>query len=138
MIRDSFELAKPIAARVAERFYENLWGDYPQSKGLFQKVDMAKQRNALVGSLVQIVDNLDQPQKLTNYLQAMGARHISYGTEELHYSWVGASLLKTFGEFLGDAWTPALRDQWTMAYKVISETMIQGAREGRGKKSHAS
>lgn len=133
MIRDSFELAKPIADKIADRFYVNLWGDYPSSKVLFEGVDMAKQKSALVGSLVQVVDNLDQPAKLTTFLKALGGRHNKYGTEEVHYEWVGASLLKTFGEFFGEAWTPALKEQWTEAYQFIAETMRSGAAVGKPK-----
>ena len=131
MIRDSFELAKPLADKIADRFYVNLWGDYPGSKALFGKVDMAQQKKALVGSLVQIVTLLDQPKRLTEYLQAMGARHVKYGAEDLHYDWVGASLLKTFGEFMGAAWTPPLVEQWKLAYGVIADTMKKGAHEAR-------
>lgn len=138
MIRESFELAKPIADRIADRFYINLWGDQPLSKVLFEGVDMAKQKKALVGSLVQIVDSLDQPAKLTSYLQAMGARHLYYGTEEHHYEWVGAALLKTFGEFLGDSWTPVLVEQWTLAYKFIADTMKEGAKNARAKDQEKS
>lgn len=133
MIRDSFELAKPSAEKIADRFYVNLWGDFPLSKPLFEGVDMAKQKSALVSSLVQVVDNLDQPTKLENLLHGLGERHTKYGTEIHHYEWVGVSLLKTFGEFFGDAWTPTLKDQWSQAYQVIADTMKAGARTTKSK-----
>jgi hemoglobin-like flavoprotein len=127
MIRESFERVKPISERIADRFYTILWTDYPLSKVMFEGVDMAKQKNALIQGLGQIVDYLDSPPRLIDYLQAMGGRHHYYGAEEHHYEWVGESLLKAFGELLGDAWTPPLVEQWNMVLQFISDYMKKGA-----------
>jgi hypothetical protein len=32
---------------------------------------------------------------------------------------------------LGDGWTPAVEEAWTLAYSLISESMLAGALEGR-------
>jgi len=127
LIRESFDLAKPIADQVADKFYEFLWGDFPASQALFEGVKMETQKKALIGSLVYAVDHIDNPDKLVPYLQKMGERHVKYGAESEHYSWVGQSLLKTFAFFLKDAWTPELEQQWTLAYTFIAETMMEGA-----------
>jgi hemoglobin-like flavoprotein len=132
-IRESFDRVKPHAQEFIDRFYGNLWGDYPAARALFERVDMAKQKGALLGSLVQVVTLLDKPAPLGKYLQALGARHVNYGTEDLHYEWVGKTLLKTLAAVLGDAWTPALAQQWTMAVQAIAEAMKQGAHDARSK-----
>ncbi|OUR96666.1 hypothetical protein A9Q84_10000 [Halobacteriovorax marinus] len=128
LLRSSFDKVKPMANEFVDNFYENLWSDYPGSKPLFEKVDMKKQKAALIGSLVHIVDNLESP-KLEGYLKGMGARHNNYGTEEEHYGWVGASLLKSFAYFFDDEWDKELNQAWTEAYGVISSLMIAGASE---------
>jgi hemoglobin-like flavoprotein len=129
VIRDSFDAVKPIADDVVTKFYEILWRDYPAAKGVFANVDMDNQRKLLINSLVYIVDNLENSEKLITYLKRMGKRHVNYGTEPEHYDWVGASLLKAFSFFLGSDWTPRLKEQWTIAYGVIAETMKEGAKE---------
>jgi hemoglobin-like flavoprotein len=134
LLRSSFEKVKPIANDVADKFYENLWTDYPASKALFDGVDMKKQKGALLGSLVHIVDHLES-EKLAGYLKNMGARHLKYNTEDEHYDLVGASLLKTFAYFFDDEWTEELELAWTDAYGVISSVMIEGANEAREKKA---
>lgn len=78
LLRDSFEKAKPIADEVSKKFYEFLWEDYPASKALFETVDMKAQKKALIGSLVFVVDHVDQPEKLVPFLQEMGKRHVKY------------------------------------------------------------
>ncbi len=131
IIRQSFEKAKPIAGEVMNKFYENLWTDYPQSKALFDAADMEKQKKALTASLVYVVDHLDQTEKLVKYLKGLGARHNNYGTLDEHYDWVGGSLLKTFEFFFKSAWTDELKQQWTEAYGIIAQTMKDGAKEAK-------
>lgn len=129
LIRESFENVKPIADKVSDKFYEFLWGDYPPSKALFEDVKMETQKKALIGSLVFIVENVDNTDKLVPYLKEMGKRHVPYGTKEEHYPMVGGTLLKTFAHFFGDDWTEELNDAWSEAYGVITSVMLEGAAE---------
>ena len=134
LLRSSFEKVKPIANDVADKFYEYLWTDYPASKAIFEGIDMKKQKGALLGSLVHIVDNLESD-KLPTYLKKMGGRHVNYNTADEHYDLVGASLLKTFAYFFDDEWTDELQTAWADAYAVISSLMIEGAHEVEEKKA---
>ena len=129
LIRSSFEKAKPVADKVADKFYDFLWGDYPASKALFEDVNMQTQKKSLMGSLSYIVDHIDNEEKLVPYLKSMGKRHNDYGTQEEHYDLVGASLLKTFAFFFEEEWTEELNTEWTKAYTFIAQTMIEGSRE---------
>jgi hemoglobin-like flavoprotein len=129
IIRGSFEKAKPIAGKVADKFYEFLWGDFPASQALFEEVDMKVQKKVLMNGLTMIVDHVDDPDKLVPYLKDMGKRHVRYGAQEEHYNWVGQSLIKTFAFFFGDDWTDELEGEWLAAYGVISQVMLEGAAE---------
>ena len=129
MIRSSFEEVKPIASDVANKFYEILFTDYPASRILFRGVDLDKQQNALIGSLVKIVNSLEEPAQLENYLKGLGSRHVKYGTKVEYYPWVGDCLLKTFAHFFQDKWTEELKSQWTIAYGIISSVMIEGMKD---------
>ncbi len=126
IIEDSFEQAKPIASDVADKFYEILWADYPQSKALFEDANMDKQKVALMNSLTQVVDHIRDAEWLTNYLYQMGVRHMQYDTQPEHFEWVGASLLKTFAHFFADAWTDELQQNWLEAYQAIAGLMLPG------------
>ncbi len=127
LIRQTFELAKPIADQVAVKFYEILFANHPEGRPLFAKTDFDQQRKLLVRSLVYIVDHLDQPEALEKYLHAMGGRHVDYGTEDEHYEWVGQALLQTFAFFFGDKWTPDIAQEWANAYGIIADVMKEGA-----------
>ncbi|MEZ5894003.1 MAG: globin domain-containing protein [Parvularculaceae bacterium] len=131
IIEESFAVAKPIAAEVADKFYEILWADYPQSKALFEGANMAKQKAALMNALAAVVDHLDDPQWLSDTLYKMGHRHAAYGAKDEHFVWVGASLLKTFAHFFGEAWTDELKQNWLGAYEAIAGLMLPGLRDAR-------
>ena len=133
IIKDSFQSVVPIADKVVSQFYNFLWEDYPESKKLFANTNMPDQQKALIKNLVFIVDNLDNSQRLSAYLEGMGKRHVKYGTENEHFPWVKNSLLKTFAYFFQEKWSAELNSQWSMAIDAVAEMMIrgmQGAKKG--------
>jgi hemoglobin-like flavoprotein len=88
---------------------------------------MAKQKTMLLSSLVFVVENLRNPEALTETLKGLGARHIKYGALPEHYPLVGNALLSTFGDFLQSDWTPEVQQAWVEAYGAITGLMLEGA-----------
>lgn len=131
MITESFELIKPNADKVADKFYETLFKDFPQAKPLFKGVNLEKQKIALINSLVFSVSHLKKLDELEKYLKGLGARHVDYGAADEHYDWVGQSLLKTFKHFLKQKWTKRLSKEWESLYSVMADIMKEGAEERR-------
>lgn len=127
LLEQSFELVKPKADEFVSSFYDNLFTDYPAAKPLFEHSDMTKQKQMLKGGLVMVIENLRKPEVLSQALKGLGARHVKYGALPDHYPLVGNSLLKTLGQYAGDAWTPELKEAWTGAYGAITELMLEGA-----------
>jgi len=131
VVRSSFELVRPVAHLVVDRFYEILFQDHPEAKAFFAKVDMPKQKNALIASLVAAVNHLDHPDQLTRFLLSLGENHGRYGVEDHHYHWVGLSLLKALKENLHESWTPEVEYQWTEVYGIMAEAMKAGAKRSK-------
>ena len=44
-----------------------------------------------------------------------------------HYEPVGAALLWTLGQGLGDGFTPDVEDAWTITYTALAAAMIEAA-----------
>jgi len=132
LLESSFELVKPKANEFVTSFYDNLFTDYPAAKPLFAHSNMNDQGKKLLTSLVFVVENLKNPGALTGALKGLGARHVKYGALPEHYPLVGGTLLKTFEQYLGDAWTPATKQAWVDAYGVITEVMLEGADYSEG------
>ncbi len=135
-LEQSFAQIKPHATEFAASFYSTLFTDYPQVQPLFTHTDMNEQRKHLISALVLVIDNLREPDVLNDALKSLGAKHVNYGTIQEHYPMVGAALLKTFKSYLGDDWTPELKQAWMDAYQVISDIMLKGAQEAPSAQLH--
>jgi hemoglobin-like flavoprotein len=60
-------------------------------------------------------------------VEALGKRHVAYGVTPQHYEPVGAALLWTLEQGLGDAFTPPLKAAWTEAYLTLAGVMQKAA-----------
>ena len=128
LVRSSFALVQPIAPQAAALFYANLFEADPALRGLFTG-DMDQQGVRLMSMIGAAVGMLDRPATLLPVLRKLGARHAGYGVTDTHYGTVGAALLKTLDQGLGDAFTPDVREAWTVLYGVIASTMQEAAHE---------
>jgi NAD(P)H-flavin reductase len=108
-------------------FYSHLFLSHPETRALFP-VSMAHQRDRLfqaLGDVVRYVDDLDT---LVPILQALGRDHRKFGTVTEHYPAVGASLLATLEHF-DPGWNAQLAEDWTKAYQMVAQVMIDAAEE---------
>ena len=127
LLEQSFEAIKPQANEFVNSFYDNLFTANPEAKPLFETTNMAEQKKKLLASLVLVVENLRQPDAIDTPLRGLGARHVKYGALPEHYPLVGNALLTTFEQYLGNQWTPNVKQAWVDAYGAISQIMLDGA-----------
>ena len=127
LLETSFQAITPCGEEFVTAFYERLFTRYPQTRAFFASTDMKEQRKKLLGALALVIQNLRKPEVLTSALQGLGQRHVSYGVLPEHYPIVGAVLLETFADLLGERWTPAYHEAWAQAYEAVCALMLQGA-----------
>ncbi|WP_280152232.1 globin family protein [Piscinibacter sp. XHJ-5] len=125
LVRRSFDLVASIAPQAAALFYANLFEADPALRRLFRG-DIAQQGARLMAMLGQAVRMLDRPVHLAPALRSLGARHGGYGVEPQHYRSVGAALLKTLSQGLGEAFTPEVEQAWIAVYGVVTHHMLEG------------
>ena len=128
LIRESWAAVEPIADTAAGLFYGRLFELDPTLERLFRRTDMVRQRQVLMGTLAVVVKTLDRIEELLPAVEALGRRHAGYGVRESHYATVGAALLWTLEQGLGEAFTPAVREAWTEAYGTLASVMIEAAK----------
>jgi hemoglobin-like flavoprotein len=126
LVQESFAKVAPISETAAALFYNRLFEIAPQVKALFP-ADMTEQRKKLMATLAFVVTGLGNLESVLPAASALATRHVSYGAKREHYPVVGAALLWTLGEGLGDGWTPEVADAWTAAYGTLSGFMISEA-----------
>jgi hemoglobin-like flavoprotein len=126
-LETSFQAIAPRGEAFVAAFYERLFTRFPQTRAFFATTDMKEQKKKLLGALALVIQNLRKPEVLTSALKGLGQRHVAYGVRPEHYPIVGAVLLETFADFLGERWTQAAHDAWAEAYEAICAIMLEGA-----------
>ena len=126
-IRVSFSKVAPIAEQAAALFYGRLFEIAPEVQPLFKASDMKEQGRKLMGTLAVVVKGLDDLPALMPAVEALARKHVGYGVSAAHYAPVGAALLWTLEQGLGEGFTPTVKDAWTTAYGALSGAMIAAA-----------
>lgn len=128
LVQTSFSKVAPISDQAATMFYDRLFEIAPQVRSMFP-ADMTEQRGKLMVMLSAVVNGLGNLPSILPAASALARRHVGYGAKAAHYPVVGAALLWTLEQGLGEAWTPEVADAWTAAYGTLSTYMIS---EGYG------
>ena len=117
----------PIADVAVTLFYERLFALDSSLLPMFDRTDMKEQRRKLLVALGTVVNGLDNLKPLLPVLENLGRNHSRYGVKDAHYETVGAALLWTLEQGLGEAWTPAAKAAWTQSYGTVANVMRSAA-----------
>ncbi len=128
LVQASFAEVVPIAETAAALFYQRLFELDPSLRPMFRG-DLKEQGKKLMDMIATVVVNLKRLDRIVPGIQALGARHAGYGVSDEHYDTVGAALLWTLGQGLGEAFTDEVRDAWATAYGILATTMKDAAAE---------
>jgi hemoglobin-like flavoprotein len=126
LVQQSFEHVIPITDTAAALFYERLFELNPALRRLFTG-DLGEQGRKLMSMLAMTVKALDRLDDLVPAVKKLGARHHGYGVTDEYYATVGAALLWTLGQGLGERFTPEVQAAWASAYAQLSDTMRAAA-----------
>src|ERR1700710_1331962 len=126
-MRASFSKAAAHGDQVPLWFYSHLFLTHPETRDMFP-VSMAHQRDRLFSALGDVMARVDDLDALVPILQQLGRDHRKFGALAAHYPAVGTSLLATLEHF-DDEWTPELAKDWTEAYTLVAQVMVQAAEE---------
>jgi len=123
LVQASFDLVRPIADQAAETFYNRLFEIAPHYRHMF-KNDIRKQGAMLMSTLGLAVGSLNNLEKILPAVRALGQRHAGYGVTAEHYQPVAEAFLWTLEFYLGEEFTPALKEAWVEAYTTLAGVMI--------------
>jgi len=126
LLRQSFALVEPKSQIAALVFYRNLFTLDPSLRALFH-TSIELQGRKLMEALGYTVASLENPKKLVPALEAMGRRHVTYGTKDEHYATVVRAMMLTLEETLGEAFTKEVRETWKQALEFVADAMKRGA-----------
>ena len=127
LVQTSWQKVIAIGPQAAALFYQNLFEADPTLKPLF-KGDLQAQGKKLIEMITTAVNKLTELNVLVPVLQNLGKRHGGYGVQDSHYDTVGAALLKTLGQGLGNEFTQEVRAAWASVYGVMADVMKAAAK----------
>ncbi|QGJ68764.1 Nitric oxide dioxygenase [Planctomycetales bacterium 10988] len=124
LVKASWEEVKPISEKAAELFYGRLFETDPTTIPLFANANMKEQGKKLMTTITLCVTSLDRLPQILPTVQALGKKHnVEYQVKPEHYDSVGAALLWTLEQGLGDKWTPETQAAWTKTYVTLADAM---------------
>lgn len=126
LVQQSFTKVAAIRETAAALFYDRLFAIDPSTRALFRG-DLAAQGAKLMAALATVVQSLDRLDLVLDDIRSLARRHVGYGVRDAHYASVGAALLWTLEQGLGDDFTPDVREAWACAYDALSSTMREAA-----------
>jgi hemoglobin-like flavoprotein len=106
-------------------FYQRLFEIAPELRPMFSG-DIELQSKKLTDTLTVAVGQLTTPGELTTTLEALGARHLEYGTQPAHYEMVSRALLDMLAGVLGAEFSTEVREAWTTLLSQVSNAMLAG------------
>jgi len=130
IVKLTFAQAMSSKDAVGRMFYERLFAIAPDTRAMFSG-DIEAQSRKLMDTLALAIGMLRDTPALIATLQALGARHATYGVRDEHYKPVGEALIWTLEKGLGPAFTAEARAAWTTLYGTVADVM-QKAAAGQG------
>lgn len=128
LIRETWPRVAARGDDAAQLFYDRLFSIAPDTRRLFAQVEMRHQGRKFIAMLDQIVAALDQAPVLVADVAALARRHSGYGAEPAHYASVGAALVWTVEQLLGEDATPDISAAWREAYTLVAAVMGRSGR----------
>jgi nitric oxide dioxygenase len=89
--------------------------------------DMKEQHKKLLSALALVVRSLHTPEKIIGAVEKLAVKHLDYGVEPQHYTYVGNALLRTLKKGLGPDLTSEVCDAWTDAFRMLARVMKDAA-----------
>ncbi|HVZ53248.1 MAG TPA: globin family protein [Pseudolabrys sp.] len=126
LVQNSFSQVRPISEQAAALFYGRLFEIAPATQPLFSG-DMKEQGRKLMMTLGVVVNGLSDLEKILPAASALAKKHVDYGVKPDDYTPVGAALLWTLEQGLGEQWNDDLAAAWTSAYTTLADFMIAEA-----------
>mmetsp|Transcript_21778 Transcript_21778/g.37186 ORF Transcript_21778/g.37186 Transcript_21778/m.37186 type:complete len:166 (+) Transcript_21778:47-544(+) len=97
---------------------------FKDEKNLYESPALKKHAITVMKTVGVAVGGLGDLTALVPILTELGRKHVGYGVLPEHYDIVGAALLWTLEQALGDAWTEDVKAAWTEIYGIVATTMI--------------
>ncbi len=124
LVKATLPLLQAHGEKIAERTYELMFAQYPQTKILFANFS-EEQPKRLATFILAYCDNIDNLEILDNMLAHTAAKHTVADVHPGHYPMLGHSFLQAVREVLGKAVTEETIVAWKDAYFYLADLLVE-------------
>ena len=131
LVKGTLPALREHGETITSLFYENMLREHPELHNIFNRVNLVNgsQPRALCRVILTFASNINNITELIPQLERTCNKHCSLGILPEHYELISPYLLDAFGQVLGGGMTPAVRDAWAKAYRLLSRML--SARESQ-------
>ncbi len=126
LIQSSFAELGPHTSDLSVRFYEHLFEAEPSARTMFS-TDPELQEALFAEELSEIVNSISRFDAFVPRTRDLGVRHAAYGVTYEHSETSGRVLQMALADTLGPMFTDECDEAWSLAFRLMAETMMQGA-----------
>lgn len=125
----------PVLAEHGEtltrHFYKRMFAQNPEVKPFFNASNQTagSQQRALAGAITAFASHVDDLEMLGGAVELIAQKHASLMVKPEHYPIVGANLLASIREVLGEAATDDIINAWAEAYGFLAEILTGRERQ---------
>ncbi|RFU80218.1 nitric oxide dioxygenase [Trichoderma arundinaceum] len=127
IIKSTVPIIREHGTVVTTTFYANMLAAHPELKNYFslRNQQTGAQQAALANSVLAAATHIDRLSAITGAVEKIAHKHVSLFILPEHYPIVGKYLIGAFEQILGDAFTPEIKEAWTIAYGLLADIFIQ-------------
>lgn len=102
----------------------------PESEILLKSPAFQTHGKQIIGMFAQAVDMLGLDEDiLTDLLDGLGQRHVSFGVKPCHFKPLGESLTYTLKKMIGPKFTEETEQAWKIIYGMMAQDMIKSIKK---------
>lgn len=137
IVKSTAPILDQHAGTLTCHFYRRLFAHNPEVKPYFNPAhqESGSQQRALAGAICAYAANIDNLEALGGAVELIAQKHASLMIKPDHYPIVGANLLASIREVLGEGATDDVINAWAEAYNFLTDILT--GREAQIYKDHA-
>ena len=123
LIKATVPILRSSGEDLTNYFYARMFKHHPELRNMFNMGNQAngRQKSALANAVLAYAENIDDPSVLIGVLKGIGTKHRSLNVQPEQYKIVGAHLIASIGEVVGEAATPEILEAWTVAFYQLAK-----------------
>ncbi len=125
IVKDTIPILQTQGEVITKNFYNELFTRYPEVKSMFNmdKQKSGEQPKALAMAVLKAAQNIENLDKMKNFVGKIAITHTNLGVKPEHYPLVGECLLIAIKNVLNPG--DEVINAWGNAYKEIADFYIR-------------